>query len=212
MSTSDFIRDTVEAYAAKPFLEMKSAARTDLGVTFARDDDKEACLEKIRRALGAPKNFLSEEDTSAPAPGWARIKIHSTDGLDSPIYFDHNGYYGWLPVNTVVDVPIKITRADGVLRSAKHVKIIKRPVNAPIDVTSTDVGDKWIKEDAVPFSILHFTPGPDPRPGREVILSAKRRDKMTFRDQYKYWPSDEEVAIWTKTRIQKDLNDNPDKL
>lgn len=199
---SDFIKDMLAQYEAIPFLERKAKARNELGISFARDDDATAVSRKIVEALGGKSFFPDQIDTGRPAPGWTRIKLHA-NGSDTPIPFDHNGYSGWLPVNVEVDVPSKIARADGVLRCSQTFRAVK--VNRPLGDTSGKVGDDYVFEETYPFSIIDMTPGPDPRPGREVAVSAKRRDKMEFRDLYGYWPKDEEVKIWTDNRLREDI-------
>jgi hypothetical protein len=202
VSNSDYIQDQLEQYRALPFLEMKARARSELGCSFSNKDDKQTVERKIIEALGGKSFFPETVDTGRPLPGWTRIKLHA-NGSDTPIPFNHNGYFGWLPVNVEVDVPNKLARADGALRCSHTFRAVK--VDRPVGDTSGEVGDSFVFEETYPFSIIDMVPGPDPRPGREVAVSAKRRDKMEFRDTYGYWPTDEAVKTWTENRIKEDL-------
>jgi hypothetical protein len=194
---SDRIKQTIAMLEGLSFPELKQKAKNHFGVTLNRDDTKADIVNKIVGMLS--KNEFARVGEGEVQPGWARIKLHSVNGVpDFPRYIDHNGYFAWLPVGIEIDVPIKITQPGGVLRCSQE-----------FGVGEDDLGNKVTKfQDSIPFSILEINPGPDPRPGREVHVSHKRRDKMDYKDRYGYWPSDEEVKVWKDARINSDLKKN----
>lgn len=178
-----------------PFHELKTKAKQHYGVTLYRDDKKEDIINKIL-GVASKAEYAKMAVGDGPDPGWARIKLHPVPGIpDWPRYFDHNGYFGFLPVNVEVDVPIKIIAEDGVLRCSGEWK----PEKNEYDETVT----RFVE--SIPFTVLQISPGPDPRPGREVHVGHKRKDKMEYRDKYGYWPSDEEVKVLKDQKIRNEL-------
>ena len=103
---SERLKETIAQLEGLHIAELRSKASKHFNVTIARTDTREDIIAKIVVALGKGE-FASIAQGSAPAPGWARIKLHPVPEGPSIVPINHNGYDAWLPVNVEIDVIAK---------------------------------------------------------------------------------------------------------
>lgn len=171
--------------------ELVSKAKNHYGVTLSREDKNEDIINKIIGMLS--KGDIAAASEGDLKPGWARIKLHPVQGVpNTPRYVDHNGYFCWIPVNVEVDIPAKMVAPDGAIKCAGEWKVSKNEFDEQITTF----------EESLPCTVYAINPGPDPKPGIEVQRARKLKDKMEFRDEHGYWPSDEEIKVVRAERLK----------
>lgn len=186
---SDKLKETRNYLTTLPMSELRSKAKNHYGIKFSRDDTKDDLINKIIGML-AKGEFAKTADGDL-MPGWARIKLHPVMGVpNSPRYVDHNGYSCWIPVNVPVDVPAKLVEEGGSIRSAGEWKV---------NVNEYDENEtSW--EESLPMTIIDIKPGPDPKPGLELIRERKLQPKREFLEENGFWPSNEQFQEFMKSR------------
>jgi hypothetical protein len=148
---------------------------------------REMTLDDIKAAIKAKqakhKMVTHADESTGPAPGKWRIKVHKTNEHGAkagsrPVPVMVNGYKCSIPRNVVVDVPEKVVR---VLENSVHY--------VPIE---NDSG-LWSFEPQLtyPFQVIASTPGADPSPGYEAGRARMYKQRLAYRDEFGYWPKNQ---------------------
>ncbi len=176
----------IESLATATIADVRKAAGT-YRVSWTRDMSKEDIIEAIKASLSSGKYaFAAVGD--APEPGWARIRMltdPSPGAANRPVYVAVNSYAVLIPREIDTDVPIKIAEHLATCKSARLKEDTSQPMNSPNRY-------RFVEQLNYPFSMLGYTPGPDPRDAYERAAQAAERPRMAFRDKYGYWPKSEE--------------------
>lgn len=157
--------------------ELRKMASANYGLKLTRDHSKDDIINTIV-GMSAKGNYAQSSDGELQ-PGWARIKLASTNDYRSqfPVHVNANGYECKIPFGVEVDVPIRV------------IESLKNAVE--FHVYQNEFGERAQKySDSYPFAIIAICDGPDPRPGIEVARDAKQRPRKRFREQFGYWPTD----------------------
>ena len=156
--------------------ELRKRASTNYGLKLTRESTKEDIINTII-GLAQKSDYAMAASSDVPAPGWARIRVHPVPGKPtSPFYVNCNGYACWIPFNTEVDIPRKLI---ALLNNAEEYR-----------VESEDGEERRVFELSYPFTVIHDSPGPDPRPGLEVLREKILQPKREFLEKFGYWPTD----------------------
>lgn len=178
----------IEQLESASIAEVRKAAST-YKIKWTRDMTQEELLEAIKASLSASKFALTAVG-DLPQPGWARILVHSDPTPNAPnraVYVSVNDYAVLIPRDVEVDVPRKIVEALANSKSSKLKEDPSQPTNSPNRYRFVEVPN-------YPFSMVAYTPGPDPRGEYERNAAAAKRPRIAFRDKYGYWPkSDNEL-------------------
>lgn len=156
--------------------ELRQRANKVFGIKLSREHTKDQIIQLIMDKLSTSEYVQQAEGELKP--GYARIKLSRTEGKTELPYFNCNGYFGWIPVEVEVDVPIKLIEH---FNNAVEMKKKPHPEFADqyIDVMSL----------SYPFSVLGINPGPDPKPGREAMTERKWRPYIAFFEKFGRFPS-----------------------
>lgn len=176
----------VESLATATIADVRKAAAT-YRVSWSRDMSKEEIIEAIKASLSAGKYALQAVG-DVPQPGWVRIRIHSDPSptaSNRPVYVSVNGYATLIPRDINVDVPAKTAEVLANSKSAKLKEDTSQPMNSPGRY-------RFVEQQNYPFSIISYTPGPDPRDEYEKSAQAAERPREAFKNKYGYWPKTEE--------------------
>jgi len=179
---SVILKELREQLEILPIGELRQKASKHFGMRLSRDDTKEDIINRIVGA--ASKQNFAREVASAdvlPEPGWTRIRVHPVPQRSTfPFFAAINGVSIFIPFSVDVDVPTKFI---AMLRNAQE-----------MGISTDDFGNKTEQlQDSYPFSLIHTTPGPDPRPGGEKQRERKIAAKKLFEEEHGYWPKDSEV-------------------
>lgn len=176
----------VESLASASIADVRKAANT-YRVSFTRDMTKDEIIEAIKASLSAGKYALQAVG-DVPQPGWARIRIHSDPSpgaSNRPVYVCVNSYAVLIPRDIEVDVPLKIVDNLATSKSAKLREDTTQPLNSP-------GRHKFVEVINYPYSLISYTPGPDPRDAYELVAQAAERPRAAFLEKYGYWPKSED--------------------
>lgn len=157
--------------------QLRQKASKNFGIKLTREHTKEDIIDAIMAY--ASKNNYADAAEGELKPGYARIKLLPSSGKPSgfPVYFNHNGYFCYIPINFEVDVPLKI------LETLKHAEEIRKVQNEFGEYVDS-------MELSYPFQVIATRDGPDPKPGIEVARERKQAPKRAFFKKYGYWPTD----------------------
>jgi hypothetical protein len=182
------LRDTLEIL---PIGAVRNRAVQNFGIKLSRDHTKEDIINLII-GVASKADFAQPANGDLPLPGWSRIKVHPVPGKPTfPFFTSVNGYFCWIPFNVEVDVPNKITN---VLNDAIEMRM-----------TFDDFGNKKESlEASYPYSLIHRSEGPDPRPGFEVVRERKLKAKREFAEKEGYWPKDADLKELRHARMLRD--------
>jgi hypothetical protein len=154
--------------------ELRSKASKVFGLKLTREHTKKDIIDLIISVMS--KGNYAEQAEGELRPGYARIKLNRTEGRSNLVYFNCNGYFGWIPVEQEVDVPIKVL---SVLDDAKEMKKVLNEFDEYHDVLAS----------SYPYQLLGKVDGPDPKPGREAQTERKWQAYKEFYAREGFWPS-----------------------
>lgn len=183
------LRSTLETLSIQ---ELRTRASKQFGLKLPREANKESIIDLIV-GVAQKKNF-AQLGSGDLQPGFARIRVHATNGKTPfPFYTNTNGYEAFIPFNVDVDVPIKVLDT---LRNAEEM-ILKSDENEEIREFSL----------SYPFTLIDQVPGPDPRPGLEAQREVRLRPKRAFLKKFGYWPSDRALLEYRNGNLVPQLDD-----
>lgn len=153
--------------------------------------------------ISAIKNKLNKSDYAlpavgdAPAPGRTRIRIEKAKtGKEQPVFIGINGYRITIKRGEWVDVPHKVVSLLDTAREYTLQVDEEKPFNDP-------TRERWVWSHSYPFSTGASTPGPDPKPGDELVRGARAAAKREFADSEGYWPTEEQLRAAQKDGMFK---------
>lgn len=174
---TDNTNDVKATLEALTIADLRSKATKNFGLKLTREHTKDDIVRLIME-VSRKANFAKESEGELK-PGWARIKIHrQTNSSQEMVFFNCNGYQGFIPIGVEVDVPIKVLE---ILDHAEEMRISK------LDEFGNPT---WALEISYPYSLLAKVDGPDPKPGMEAQRDRKLSGKRKFFKKYLMWPTD----------------------
>lgn len=175
--------------------EVRKQASAVYGIKALPQHTKAEIIEMIVAEASRTNVELSN---GALKPGYARIRLHQTDGRsDADVLWHVNGQNFFVPMNKEVDVPIKLYEA---MRTSQEDTYVQEKNGRTGDLESQNEV-KGTRRDSYPFSLLGIVPGPDPRPTPwEISRDRMLKDYYAFRDSEGFWPSKERLHEWKVKR------------
>lgn len=170
--------------------DLRRYASQNFGLKITRDHTKDDIVTLI---LGsAAKGNFAEAADGELKPGWARIKLSSTNDHRSsfPVHVNANGFECKIPFGVEVDVPIRVLES---LRNAVEFR-----------VGQNEFGERVHRyTDSYPFQVIAIAEGEDPRPGLEVSREQRLRPRYRFRDQFGFYPTDKTFRDFVQSGMFK---------
>lgn len=157
--------------------DLRKMASANYGLKLTREHTKEDIINTIIGQM-SKGNFAAASDGELK-PGWARIKLSSTNDFRSafPVHVNANGFECKIPFGVEVDVPIRVLES---LKNAVEFRVYQN-----------EFGERAQKySDSYPFQIIGIVDGPDPRPGLEVAREQRLRPRKRFVEQFGFYPTD----------------------
>lgn len=157
--------------------DLRKHAVQNFGLKLTREHTKEDIITLIVGTV-AKGNFAAVAEGEIK-PGWARIKLSSTNDHRSayPVHLNANGFECRIPFGVEVDVPIRCLES---LKNAVEFRVYQN-----------DFGERAQKYiESYPFQLIGMVEGPDPRPGLEVAREQRLRPRRRFVEQYGFYPTD----------------------
>lgn len=181
MNDNNTLRTQLEELS---WTELKRTAKDSYGWTAPRDYTKERIISMIlSMSEDAGRVKAVQDETSPPAPGYARIRIsrNNNPGGNDPVQITVNNITKTILRDKVVDVPLKFVDA---LKNAVNDMMV--PDDFTYSEENRDALEEMFQEERnYEFSILEITPGQDPEPS-PYETTARNKAAARRRDSAKY--------------------------
>ena len=196
----NYLKDFREALENLSIADLRSRATKNFGLKLTREHTKQDIIDLIV-SVASKQNFADAAEGSI-RPGYVRLKLQPIPGkapAGFPVFLNCNGYSVFVPVDAVVDLPIKMIET---LEHAEEIHQVRNEFGGYSDSMSL----------SYPYQIIGRCEGPDPRPGLEVARERKLAPKREFFKKYGYWPSDKVLMAAQASSVRFNMFDiTPDE-